>query len=229
MPSKKSYSTKKKRTYKKRTYKKKGAFGTTKPVYFKGALVPDRAIVKLKYFKRHSQANITTAPYNETFTITDLNDLNGGAQPRGRDEYAALYHRFKVIGIKWRAQVGTTTANGDSTTGVYVLSDSENAFTALRDIMEFRKSFGARTITNEKPTIMKGFIKPWFMENISKREWMTTDQYSGLFAGSVSPQFIPKIVFWGQSNDESSSVSIVWDITFTIYALLDIPQAVANS
>lgn len=230
MPAKKRFHKKKRTTVKRRLYRKKRTTynAYNKPVYFKGAsLVPDRAIVKMQYFKRHSQTGITTAPYEEIFNLGGIFNINGGAQPRGHDQYASLYHRYRVIKVQWKAHVATTTANGDGITGAYMLDNVQSVFGDLRDIMEYRRSFSSRIITNEKPTTIKGYAYPWIAMNISKREYMTDDQYAALFGASPLNQ--GKIVFWGQSNDEASSTAIVWDISFTYTVLLDQPVAVAPS
>jgi len=77
---------------------------------------PDAMMVKLRYFTIASPTPATAVNYTTSMNSAfDPNQDGGTAQPNGFDQYALLYNRYQVLGVKCKV----TVSNQSSTVSVY--------------------------------------------------------------------------------------------------------------
>lgn len=167
-----------------------------------------RLFVKLPYYDDINLIATNTATYGEYIFsqdgIYDPDITVTGHQPRGRDQYAALYENYLVHGLKYKFTIRVASSESNSTTagpftwGLAIGPENYDfQFTTLQDIMEYPKSKFLRR------------------KNLLTRASSTDALYSGYYAtpgqytiyGYVSTKSIHK--YYG-GNDNSTGQTFTY-------------------
>lgn len=110
-----------------------------------------KLFVKLNYYDDVELIATNTSTYTEYIFaqngIFDPDVSSSGHQPRGRDQYAALYDQYMVHGMKFKITLRPSTNEGTSTTaspmvwGAFCGPDFiSSQFNNITDVMEYPKN-----------------------------------------------------------------------------------------
>lgn len=127
------------------------------------AVIPDRMMVKMKYSEVVNVSPGTYA-YQYCFRGNDIFDPNytsTGTQPTGRDQWAAFYKSYKVLGCK----IKVTYISLNSTVGTMVTlvpSLDPAAYTAIDVNAMFRQPYSKSKLLGTSSGINKTTFKQYF-------------------------------------------------------------------
>jgi len=112
-------------------------------------------------------------------------DLTGtGHQPTGRDTYATIYNRYRVLGVKWRLQLSVR----DNATILLAAIPNNTATpyaTTASDLMEQSRCVWVVAHTSLDQAIINAGVKLHDLTGVSVQEYLSDDRFQSL--ASTSP------------------------------------------
>lgn len=185
--------------------------------------LPDSMLVKLPYYSQ----NVGTATGVLASHLFNLNNLfdpdatGGGHQPRGRDQWATLYSRYRVVGIKVTLRGCSLTAGSASIIGMVACNSQQATLADLTDAMENQRTYKRKVQSSGASCKITKYFRPWVLEGITRTQYMDDAIYSAAVgAAPSSQQFLQ--VFWACA-DETSTVGHNVTVEFDFYTIFDVP------
>lgn len=195
--------------------------------------VPNRALVKLNYTSLHS-VTINGGAYVQQVFQTSLNDPDltlGGHQPLWHDQYATLYRKYRVYGIKYDITLANR-ANTYINNIVWVhLSHLPYSFvttTSIETEMERSECKHKGLLQNNTGRggflRFKGYLNVPKVECLSKRDFGGHEDYEASFGSN--PAKVSKLLmgFYTPADDQVRGI-----VRLKYYAELWDPQSVSTS
>lgn len=207
---KKKYSTySKKKNMKRRTaYRKKksSVYKKRRMMTRNGAAMMSRPVqatklfVKLTYYDDVILSATNTATYAEYIfsqnSIYDPDITGTGHQPRGRDQYTALYENYLVHGCTYKFTLRPSTNEGLSTTagpfswGLVVGPENlDLSFSSITDMMEYpRNKFMHRRILESRASSLSALYSGFFSDyrNYTLMGYANTKKIHTYYGGNDS-------------------------------------------
>lgn len=202
-------------------------------------VMPNRVLVKLPHAVSIGTTT-TTSPDGVLWQFTNLNQVLFGITspryPKGLDKYAQIYSRYRVIGASYKMTASCLTS-GQS--GIYGISWKSNPDidTTLNEFMTDQASKYRHGTFGARPVVIKGYLRPWTIMGVAKRQYMTDDDFAAtLFYDNDTnaltvnaPVYTtnalvpPQVQFFFQGADQTTSVGHqVW-LETVYYVIFDQP------
>ncbi len=140
---------------------------------------PARNRVRLTYCEVYSltpSASTLSSVYYYQTSLYDPRGSVGGHQPLYFDQLAAIYSRYRVIGVDYNISVSTAGPAGGT---LYFVASPQATFETSVELLEERPLV-ARTVYNGYggQRTLKGHVTPWSVAGVSKQRYMMDDQYA---------------------------------------------------
>lgn len=184
--------------------------------------VPLRTLTRLRYVETMS-LNITggvLAVWKAIASLHDPNQTGVGHQPLWRDQYAAMYHRYRIHGIKYRMRVINFIANFVQVALLHRPSTAPNGTTSLDTEMERRNCKRTAFLTGINApghyTMFKGYLNCAKNEGMSRAEYTGNEQFEGNLGGvggSTTPNRT-SIIELDFLSPSTGVINVVVDLTF---------------
>lgn len=145
-------------------------------------VISDRFITKMKYADRYAvvtlATGITAAYLFNLNSVYDPDRTGLGHQPWGRDQLAALYHRYRVFAVSWRVTFFATNA---STTFTVVPLNNEQS-TAGQSLSATREQPRAisKLSSVDRPTTFSGRITLSRLNGQTSAQYKAGDRFQAL-------------------------------------------------
>lgn len=163
-------------------------------------------------------ATATTFLGGNEFAINDLFDpdfTGTGTQPRYYDQIMSLgYTSWRVTGCKISVAFKITAGSSIANVGFNQTPSGVTGTVTTKEQLESRNTY-SKIISSDKVYYLTKYFKPWTVNNIPQRQYMSDIQYVG---GSVSPGSRPKVGITIGSYDDSTSVTVAYVARLTFYA-----------
>lgn len=195
---------------------------------FAGAF-PTRLLVKLKYsqignLSFSGTAVLSTAQFRCN-SIYDPDYTGGGHQPMGRDQYAGIYLRYRVVGMSY---VVTFINQEAKSVDCFVIFKPNTAIdTTIENAYEGQHTRHRATLgynsTDKGIRIFKGYISMAKANGVTRREVMADDEHQSLMGDNPIKNPIMTVAIANQTTNTACSVNvrvlltyhtIVSDVTF---------------
>lgn len=141
--------------------------------------IPQRMIAKHKYAESVGVVavnNLATFQYNLN-SIYDPNKSGVGHQPYGRDQYAALYNRYRVIACSWRV----TCIPSNSARVIQVATLPSNVTpTPIANVWDVREQPRAKYICQQPGAPQQYVVGKSYLPSLmgrTKAQYMADDNY----------------------------------------------------
>lgn len=185
--------------------------------------IPQRTIVKMKYAE--TVATDINGFYNFNLnSIFDPNRTGGGHQPYGRDIYATLYNRYRVISCRYVVQCPNGVNNIQwgcvPTNDIY-------AFASLDEMKEHpRAKFRSQSINAPVQTITGNVYLPSLMGR-TKAQYMADDRYQSDMNNSPQELGVLQIVTAQQTGGIASgnTVQIILEFLVEFFDVKQLSQS----
>lgn len=135
--------------------------------------IPQRSIVKMKYCADVSTNSLTGQYYFNLNSIFDPDRSATGHQPYGRDTYASLYNRYRVIACSW---VITTS----SVNAVMLAAQPANEVLSFAGIAEMRENPRTKFIVQNAGGATVRLMGKTYIPSLvgrTKAQYMADDRY----------------------------------------------------
>lgn len=196
----------------------------TRPSYTvsKTSPLPDRAFTKLRY---SSLGALTYAgfgvPAANQFRVNSLfdPDLSGtGHQPLAFDQYAGIYNRYRVYGMKWKI-----TFSNRSTTyqGEVAIQSRPNVATHSNMDTIYEAPYTSRKATcgvegsGQAVRVLSGYTSVSKVRGVNRSVVKNDDEYSALI--SANPAVTPTITLYMQNTDTTTALTIAYRLELEYY------------
>ncbi len=141
---------------------------------------PAKHRVKLTYCELYSFTPSASALSSFFYYQTSLYDPRGsvgGHQPLYFDQLAAIYLRYRVIGVDYNVSVSTAGPSGGT---LYFMASPTASFESAVETLEERPLV-ARTVYNGYggQRTLRGSVVPWQVLGVTRQRYMNDDQFAG--------------------------------------------------
>lgn len=174
--------------------------------------IPQRMIVKHKYATSVS-VSTAGAPYGQyQFNLNSMYDpdrTGGGHQPYGRDTYASLYNRYRVISVSYR--VAAISGNAARVIQVAVVPTNQSTIIPLNmaEAREFPRCKYVIQQPGAPQQYVSGFVSIPSLMGRTKAQYMADDAYQAqssasptelailnLFAGAITDDLLSETMYF---------------------------------
>jgi len=175
-------------------------------------------VTKLSYYQIISLPNTTIT--DSVFSLNCLYDPDisgGGHQPRGFDQWASFYSRYRVLSVEALVSGGP---NQDSTYNMpvnigLVPSVTTSRFVAGDIPFEMPRAFYKTTTNMAAPVTLRGRYYPWQILGVTKERYMADDGYASL-TNACPTQTCGLHVYTDPLLSTSALQSISVKLTYTV-------------
>ena len=182
---------------------------------------PPRMITKMKYCETVSFAlgtGFKTARFNLN-SIFDPNRTGVGHQPYGRDQYATIYNRYRVIKCHW-----AVTISGTSASAIMVVCCPANEEIAtpafLENVKERSRARYALQGADVPYKTIKGKTYIPSLTGRTRAQYMADDRYQSDMGSSPAELAILNIFGGNERDDPLSSTSMAFNVTLKYFVEL---------
>lgn len=187
-----------------------------------------RAIAKLKYVERINLVganNICALYYIRANSMFDPNETGVGHQPMGFDQYATLFHQYRVFKVAYRFVCMPLGAQSGSRMAIGFQNNGTAWPTSMDAIAEKPRTF-VKTLAYDGPTTIKGkFYLPRAM-GMTPEQYRTDPETAA--AISTNPLEFANIVL-AYECPATTNQTLYTDLYLTYYVEFFDPKALAQS
>lgn len=184
-----------------------------------GAPIPDRMVTKLSYYQVITLTG-GAGIQDQVFSLNCLYDPDisgGGHQPRGFDQWASFYARYRVVAVSARV---TGNANQDSTWNMpynygLIPSVSTSRFVTSDIPFEMPRSKYQATTNMAAPVDIRGTYYPWQIIGVTKERYMSDDIYASLTSACPAAP-VGLHVYAEPLQATTATVSLSVKLTYTV-------------
>lgn len=209
--------------YKRKNVKSRRAYGRkrrparrsrrTNAVVSRSSPLPDRFFTKLKYTDIHALTftGSSGVPANQSYRVNSIfdPDITGtGHQPLGHDEFAVLYNRYRVYGMKYHITLSNQSTTDYADVAVSLrpnLTPYTSIYTAMESPYCQKLTIGPETGSRNIAQI-KGYASVAKLRGLSKRQVAIEDDLSALFGSN--PGNMPMLTILIQNQNSASSIVV---------------------
>lgn len=192
-------------------------------------ILPARLPTKLKAELSGNSTALTTILHSLVLRAGSINDVlftGGVVRPRGYNELAALYRKYKVFGLK--VKVSCSVAVGATAfVGFVTIPDNAALPTTTNGAMESRRCWGKIIgAESDKVHVIQRYFSIPAVQEISKRQF-TDDDYSALFG--ADPIQDAHVAFVVGSPDQATTTTVNYNMEMTYYVTLSQSKLLTQS
>lgn len=184
-----------------------------------GTGFPDKISTKLRYVERIAH-NPATTYFTYMFTANSVYDPRtgtGGHQPAYFDQYAAVYKRYVVTGMK--IMVDINNASSSSMVDCTLLhSDSDTEFTDPALIYEQNESHKSIVVPINQvyPARVSYYVDIAKSFGITRAQLTSDDTYQSLVTGNPSRQSYLHCLFSSTNGSSNVVINAVYKLTYYV-------------
>lgn len=171
---------------------------------------------KLVYstFVTLSTAAFTGARYRLS-SLFDPEFTGVGHQPRGFDELAAIYDKYRVMGTALRIQPAVTAGPGNTAfVCVQAYPWSQGNVSSFNEAKEATNST-AILVSQDKPRTLKFYFPTYKSLGVPRRDFLSDEAFAA--AVSTNPSNSAMLHLGVASPDQSTTTTVTCNLTFTFY------------
>lgn len=179
---------------------------------------PQRMFVTLPYVTQQRGNSGVISQVDQTFNLGSVFDpdfTGTGHQPRGFDEWAAIYGRYRVWGVKAYILMRQRAAHG--LIGRVILSNSSGTMATTTNLGEFSNATYIGVTSSDAPPLRKRLtIQPWKVLGMTRSQYAANEDVSALVSASPSESAYLHLV--GSNVDGVTLADFEYEITlyFTV-------------
>lgn len=193
-------------------------------------LIADRVITKLCYCRTHNvviAGSMNTIVYLAN-SLFDPEFATGGHQPRGFDQYSALFAQYRVNAVLAEVVISSRSAFVPFYGGIYW-----HGSTTVGPITKngMRESKNAITKFSQGSSDASIRVKKYLsMAQIFGRSKVNVQADRDYSAGvGASPAIPCQVTFFAQADDETTSLNVTFNVKLTYYTEFNTPQNIPQS
>jgi len=178
--------------------------------------IPTKATVVMKYADITATGTPLFFAYEYRLNSTfDIDGTGGGHQPYGRDTYAALYSRYRVLAASWVVTfsnpIDTALAFSQNINWAVVPIAGTVTLSNVNAAMELPRAQFAATTRNGDPQIVMGRVKMNELAGVGIGQYRGDDDYDALAGANPS-----KVLALNVVCQSATGAAIVIQGTFSI-------------
>lgn len=184
-----------------------------------GLVFPHALQVQLPYSEVYSSGTINTGMDDRIWNLNSIFDPDrsgSGHQPMGHDQYAPLYHRYRVVGCHATVEWYNIYATG-FTIGI----DASNDANGITNITEFSETPGAVTKvimpTAGSAKLSRRIDIPHLL-GITKAQYMADDAYQAIVGTSSNTVAVLHVVTHAPTTGSFSysyKIRLIYDVIYS--------------
>lgn len=185
------------------------------------AVLPDSYRTKLRYSTYYQGYSAAGTPLHRTYNANSVfdPDLTGaGHQPRGFDQLAALYGRYRVNAIQVKVSIANLTNAGLLIAQIWVDNEASDPGGTVRYEMNNQKMLGTTVGgAGAEVTVLKKTWQLWKVASPTKRKYDDDDRYQAIVTTDPLEAIVLHFVLDSpQANVFSTEcmIELNYDVTF---------------
>jgi len=159
-------------------------------------------------------------------SIYDPDVTGSGHQPRGRDEWAAVYGRYRVLKAQGYVLMRQRASHG--IVGRIILSNSSSTMYTTSNLGEFTNSIYMGMTSSNSPPLRKKFtVYPWKLLGLTKAQYLANEDCSALVSASPIESAYMHLISSQTDNATDADVEYEVVIYYTVefFDRINIPQS----
>lgn len=188
---------------------------------------PDKMRVRLPY-DFNARVNSVLTLEDQRWNLNDIFDpdrTGGGHQPRGHDQWAQIYGRYRVYKVGYRISMRQRAAHG-----ILTLLHANNDASAITDALVPEQPHSTRvkmTGSNQPLAIHSGVFYPNKITGVSWATYMSDDRYQANFGSSPAETIVLHQLT--ESVDSATAIDYEYTIKLVYYCELFDKIEIASS
>jgi len=183
---------------------------------------PDRFITKLNYSEltalNYLGFGVPAVHLFRCNSIFDPNYSGVGHQPLGHDEYAQLYNRYRVYGMKWKIYFSNRSSSDHAEIAV-LYRPNDTLINVMETVYEsphcvYKATMGVET-GGQAVKVASGYVSIAKIRGVSKATMNAESDYQAQIGST--PTFAPTLQIYCYNTNTATSIVIAARVELTYY------------
>lgn len=193
---------------------------------------PSRFITKMKYAEQlNVVGGIGSAQTSYRFNLNSIYDPNRtgfGHQPYGRDEFNAIYNRYRVISCSYVISAFNSGSSGDGYSIVAALPSNQEVLLSggLAQAQETPRCKFITQAPNATLKVLRGKVYLPALAGLTKTQYMADDRYQAQFDSDPNETLILNVfagAITGAAETNTTKLSVVLEYTVELFDPKQLP------